>query len=835
VFVDEDADAKTQRTNAGISAVAAAAAQEAAETAASGAAASAATATSKATIATNQATAASTSAGNAATSETNAAASAATATTKAGQVATAKTAVDAAKADLDARFYPPSATDPTGAVDGGTATPIQEGARYPNTVINRDKLFVSGAWRDPVGDAVTAATTAAGYLASTSSLALQAAASASAALASSQTVQTITGLSNLSAAARTAMFASNVTGLAAISTAEDRGGEGDWTVKCAGASWQSFGAFPRLGVATLCTSTNAVSILSRSDPSLPVWWSWTSSSLNTGAVEYFNGALRYGSGVVLYTIDFVRDRVLRRNNSGLWIADQNVAAFNQLSASWTQIDSNAIANSLINGIAATALPHAPLDPLRANLAHATTAVASNAGVRVIRSDGVVVNSNSSTATLACCWTRAAPDAAPLLWTLTASGLSVAGQYLAASWDVAGLATFTAAQLGVGAPAKLRAIGPHMVAIVGSTGVARIRLDAANPANSLISVKTPSVETGWMVGAQGAAKLALAESSADVTSKTAGATFSDRSTATNNATVVGTIARAVVAAGADLAGYTGWGSANYLSSPPYAFGSTDFEIDMSIVGAAASGTQIYWMHGYYTGGAYSGAYAKLQSVGSTLSFALSDGTNTSTVTWAGSIAAGATYHVRCVRRAATGQFEMWLNGVRVATAAVGSVGSLTNASGKFYIGCDAAGYSVNSATVLTLVKVALTAATPDQIAAMHAAETPLFQAGGKCLLSAAPQAIAYDPSTDLLALGSATAGADVFRRMIRVGRQASTAAANRLRDPNALTAALGALGSLGALPTGMYLSGVPAAVTVSIVAHFRRRRAGPSRRITATYS
>lgn len=708
VFVDEDADAKTQRTNAATAAVAAAAAQDAAETAASGAAASAATATSKATIATNQASAASTSAANAATSETNAAAGAATATTKASQAELSQTAAATSEAN--------------------------------------------------------AAASAAG--------------AASAAASAAQ----ITGASSLIASVRSISTATDVVGMCAISTNHDRGGEGDWTAKCAGASWQTWGPFPKFAAALMRYPGNALSIVSRSDAAGPTWATWTISGGANGAVDYRNAALRYGGGGALYTIDFARDRVTKRDSSGMWLANQKVSAYDQSSVAWTQLDTNGVANSTINDIATCVLPATPLDPLRAGLAAVTTAAACNAGVNLIRADGVVVRSASTTATLACCFDRPAdPRAMPNLWSLTATALNVTSQYLAASWDVAGRATFSSAQLAIGTLAKVRALGPNLVAVIGSTGVARVMLDPVNPAASLIAIKTPAWDTGWIAGAQGAIKFASAASVTSTTLAAPPTIIDDRSpAAANNATVVGTLTWGAISTGSDLAALNGFSTSNYVTmayAAAFDPGSADLYVKCEVaLSSAASSVQTFIDRAPTSG---STAYYRLDTDSSGKPrFSISDGTNSASVTAPNALPAGV-HRLGGIRRTAASRIEIELDGVIVATASASSVGSLSNASAVLRFGLSAAGANP-CAGALAQMQVGLVAPSADQCAAMWAGVHPMFASGAAGILtSSSIQALACDPDTDQYAVGNSSTGVDVFRAGLRVANWDSNAGVNRI--------------------------------------------------------
>lgn len=283
---------------------------------------------------------------------------------------------------------------------------------------------------------------------------------------------------------------------------------------------------------------------------------------------------------------------------------------------------------------------------------------------------------------------------------------------------------------------------------------------------------------------------------------------------NSLSVVGTVGRSVVATGADLAGYNGWGVGNYLVGPAIAFGSSDFDIPISIVNANVTGTHVYWSQGYYTGGAYSGARVQLYTNATDIYLYVSDGTNTGQILVSGAIASGNNYHVRAAYRSASNSFELWINSVRVGVTLRGSVGSLTNVNANMFVGIDPAlANPVNSATILTLFKPALSSLSPDDIRSIYADELPLFQPNAKFLLpSLNCQSVARDPDTRRIIIGT-DAGTPIYSGFVQTGVQKSTLAANRFHNTQ-LTGAVA--GTPGTLPTGFSLGSLPSGVTRTVV-------------------
>lgn len=211
---------------------------------------------------------------------------------------------------------------------------------------------------------------------------------------------------------------------------------------------------------------------------------------------------------------------------------------------------------------------------------------------------------------------------------------------------------------------------------------------------------------------------------------------DRSYKGKGLQVVGTLLRAPVATGADLAAWSGFSAGNCLEQPynaDLAFGTGDFAFAcwMRIAGAGAH--MPLFELGHYTGGAYSGSVIRLRHVDSagvrlqisTDGFATADSTAPSN---------GATNVWRLIvglRRGST--LELWEDGVRVATAAiVNAAGSLSNGSGVLRLGAglDGAG---NGALSIVLPRVAASAPTPAQIRRMYEDERALFRAGAWAFL------------------------------------------------------------------------------------------------------
>jgi hypothetical protein len=161
-------------------------------------------------------------------------------------------------------------------------------------------------------------------------------------------------------------------------------------------------------VAVIVATADNVTIYDGDDPDMPMWMVFTNSGavvLNWGtngsctptSIFCINGILSIGktvSGCLLF--NFVKDdiRLAYMTNpysltTGRLITDRN----NSNSGGYTTTgDGYIIANNVINDVAMTVLPNAPIDSAT-GLPVPTIAIATSAGVSVIRDDGIVQNTD----------------------------------------------------------------------------------------------------------------------------------------------------------------------------------------------------------------------------------------------------------------------------------------------------------------------------------------------------------------------------------------------------------------------------------------------------------
>ena len=164
-------------------------------------------------------------------------------------------------------------------------------------------------------------------------------------------------------------------------------------------------------VAVIVAETNKVTIYDGDDPDLPMWmvftnagqvvlnWATSSAGCLVSAIYSSNGILSIAksvSGCLLF--NFIKDDIKLAYSSnpyslttGRLITDRN----NSNSSGWTATgDGYIIVNALVNDVAMTVLPNAPIDD-STGLPVPTIAVATDGGVSVIKDDGNVFDGFTS--------------------------------------------------------------------------------------------------------------------------------------------------------------------------------------------------------------------------------------------------------------------------------------------------------------------------------------------------------------------------------------------------------------------------------------------------------
>ena len=236
---------------------------------------------------------------------------------------------------------------------------------------------------------------------------------------------------------------------------------------------------------------------------------------------------------------------------------------------------------------------------------------------------------------------------------------------------------------------------------------------------------------------------------------------DRSVNGKGLQVFGTVTKTAVATGADLVGYSGFTSSNYLQQPynsGLAYGTGDFSF---ICWVKKTGTAGGYIFDRANGDGTQRVTAYFNSGASSISGYTNNGPINDVVVPNGS-------WFQLVQLRVNGTMKIYING-----ELKGSVVTATNLSGDTNVPLRI-GTRFNSTDALTvgslaLFRISATAPTAEQIAKMYNDEKHLFQENAKATLygtSDAVTALAYDDDTELLHAGT-SAGRSVFQGLRRV--------------------------------------------------------------------
>jgi hypothetical protein len=232
---------------------------------------------------------------------------------------------------------------------------------------------------------------------------------------------------------------------------------------------------------------------------------------------------------------------------------------------------------------------------------------------------------------------------------------------------------------------------------------------------------------------------------------------DRSVNGNGLQVFGTVTKTAVATGADLVGYSGFSTSNYLQQPynsAIEVGTGNFcSMGWYYSASGSIGAREYIVN--CDGGAGTSLFTKEYT--NVFQFL---GTNGSTV-----VSAGQWYFYCGV--VSGGQKSLYVNGKIDVTAA--STSDINDNSDGLRIGSHTGNSGWNLRGSLALYRFSATAPSPEQIAKIYNDEKHLFQAGAQATLygdSDAVTALAHDDTTELLHVGT-SAGRSVFQGLRRV--------------------------------------------------------------------
>ena len=256
---------------------------------------------------------------------------------------------------------------------------------------------------------------------------------------------------------------------------------------------------------------------------------------------------------------------------------------------------------------------------------------------------------------------------------------------------------------------------------------------------------------------------------------------DRSLNNNGLQVFGTVTKEPVATGADLVGYSGNGTSNYLEQPH----NSDLDF-----GANSEFSVTGWMYNTNVGGGqfifdrsvtHNGSRDWQVWVAADLKYMtmyLAGGQ--AVVTPNNSFPNNVWFHFAVVRIG--GHAKIYINGVeKASTASTSSTIPASNVPMKVLYNC-------NSATKLALFRISGSVPTPEQIKKMYEDEKCLFHENAKATLhgsSDAVTALAYDDTTNLLHVGT-SAGRSDFQGLRRINNT-TTAVTTAISASNGLVA------------------------------------------------
>jgi hypothetical protein len=238
---------------------------------------------------------------------------------------------------------------------------------------------------------------------------------------------------------------------------------------------------------------------------------------------------------------------------------------------------------------------------------------------------------------------------------------------------------------------------------------------------------------------------------------------DRSYKGKGLAVNGTLSRTALPCG--LGSIGGFSVADYLwqpYNPEMDYGTGDWSIEYWMRYATGGGR--FWQRAAVSG---SGASITCYPASGLLCCLISDGTNSALLTSLSAVNTDSWRRVTICRRGAS--FELWVDGIREAVVAVGSVASLSNAGAILRVGGDVAGTSVVTNWSVLQFRTGAYAPTPAQINKMYRDEGALIVGGTAATLggnSNSVTALAANDGNGTLAVGTGD-GVSIFAGLGRV--------------------------------------------------------------------
>jgi hypothetical protein len=232
---------------------------------------------------------------------------------------------------------------------------------------------------------------------------------------------------------------------------------------------------------------------------------------------------------------------------------------------------------------------------------------------------------------------------------------------------------------------------------------------------------------------------------------------------------GTVTKTAVATGAELVGYSGWSSSNYLQQPYNAdlqFGTGDFSIACWVKAGTANAYRRFISIQDPTGNQNNDDAINIKYAPFSNGFIYAYlGTSEGSIATAAGIPANIWQQVILLR--SSGTYYLYLDGRLVSTKA--STQTKGSTSHVLRVGVGAEGNESFSDGSIALVRISKTAPSPEQIKKMYNDEKHLFATNAKAVIggtSDAVTALAYDDDTELLHVGSSW-GRSVFQGLNRI--------------------------------------------------------------------
>ena len=208
---------------------------------------------------------------------------------------------------------------------------------------------------------------------------------------------------------------------------------------------------------------------------------------------------------------------------------------------------------------------------------------------------------------------------------------------------------------------------------------------------------------------------------------------DRSPQSNTLTENGTVTEGAVASGAELNGYSGWTTSNYLSRAS--------DSDWDVVGTGTA----YWSAWFKAGSNSAHEFmASFSKSGGAIEFAIrlnndgtvtgrDDGATAEVDTTSGTTYDDSVWHKVDFFRVSSTERYLYIDGVQVASNTT-DAGSLSDSGNlPLAIGSSIGGSEPATNCTLALVRLLATAPTATQIRQMYDAEKGMFAANAECLL------------------------------------------------------------------------------------------------------